>query len=295
MNEKITRRQALLSLAAITAGTMITTRAVSGARPVKTLLRFPVVGDFGTGGSDQIGIAKQMFEAHRRAPFDFAIAAGDNIYPNGSARYFTRHFEQPFAALLKEPLRFYAVLGNHDVREGRRDQCQYPLFNMSGRNYYTVKQSEGLLDLFMLDSTDCDAAQIGWLDQQLKDSTARWKLAVFHHPIYSSGKKHGSDLKLRGKLEPLFVRYGVNAVFSGHDHIYERTIPQQGIHYFVTGAGGDARRGDVNLKSPFRAASYDEDNHFMLIEAEHERITFQSISETGRIVDRGVIEPFGRS
>ena len=77
---------------------------------------------------------------------------------------------------------------------------------MSGRNYYTVKQSEGLLDLFMLDSTDCDAAQIGWLDQQLKDSTARWKLAVFHHPIYSSGKKHGSDLKLRGKLEPLFVR-----------------------------------------------------------------------------------------
>jgi len=295
MNEKITRRQALLSLAAITAGTMITTRAVSGARPVKTLLRFPVVGDFGTGGSDQIGIAKQMFEAHRRAPFDFAIAAGDNIYPNGSARYFTRHFEQPFAALLKAPLRFYAVLGNHDVREGRRDQCQYPLFNMSGRNYYTVKQSEGLLDLFMLDSTDCDAAQIGWLDQQLKDSTARWKLAVFHHPIYSSGKKHGSDLKLRGKLEPLFARYGVNAVFSGHDHIYERTIPQQGIHYFVTGAGGDARRGDVNLKSPFRAASYDEDNHFMLIEAEHERITFQSISETGRIVDRGVIEPFGRS
>src|SRR5216117_4556023 len=90
MNEKITRRQALLSLAAITAGTMITTRAVSGARPVKTLLRVPVVGDFGTGGSDQIGITKQMFEAHRRAPFDFAIAAGDNIYPNGSARYFTR-------------------------------------------------------------------------------------------------------------------------------------------------------------------------------------------------------------
>ena len=91
------------------------------------------------------------------------------------------------------------------------------------------------------------------------------------------------------------MRYRVNAVFSGHDHIYERTIPQQGIHYFVTGAGGDARRGDVNLKSPFRAASYDEDNHFMLIEADHERITFQSISETGRIVDRGVIEPFGRS
>jgi len=148
-----------------------------------------------------------------------------------------------------------------------------------------------LLDLFMLDSTDCDAAQIGWVEQQLKGSTARWKLAVLHHPLYSSGKKHGSDLNLRRKLEPLFVRYGVNAVFSGHDHIYERTVPQQGIHYFVTGAGGESRRGGVDLKSPFRAASFDEDNHFMLLEAEHNQISFQAISETGTIIDRGVILP----
>jgi predicted MPP superfamily phosphohydrolase len=295
MNEKITRRQALLSLGTIAAGTVIGTRTIFGAQPAKTLMRFPIVGDFGTGDSDQIGIGKQMLETHRRSPFDFAVAAGDNIYPNGSGRYFTKHFEQPFAGLLKDRVSFHAVLGNHDVREGRQDQCQYPLFNMGGRNYYSLKQGEGLLDLFMLDSTDCDAAQIGWAEQQLKDSAARWKLVVLHHPLYSSGKKHGSDLYLRAKLEPLFVRYGVNAVFSGHDHIYERTIPQQGIHYFVTGAGGENRRGGVNLKSPFRAASYDEDNHFMLIEAEHERITFQAISETGRIVDRGVIEPLAQS
>jgi 3',5'-cyclic AMP phosphodiesterase CpdA len=197
------------------------------------------------------------------------------------------------AGLLKERVPFHAVLGNHDVQEGRQDQCQYPLFNMAGRNYYTVEQGDGLLKLFMLDSTDCDAAQVGWLEQQLKASTARWKLAVLHHPLYSSGRKHGSDLTLRRKLEPLFVRYGVNAVFSGHDHIYERTIPQQGILYFVTGAGGDTYRGSVDLKSPFRAASYDEDNHFMLIEAEHEQISFQAISETGRVIDRGVIKPIG--
>ncbi len=291
MNEKITRRQALLSLAGITAGTVFTKRTLFCAQPLKTTVRFPVVGDFGTGGKDQVHIAQQMFEAHQRAAFDFVIAAGDNIYPNGSGRYFGKHFEQPFAPLLKERVRFHAVLGNHDVREGRQDQCQYPLFNMGGRNYYTLKQGEGLLEFFMLDSTDCDAAQLGWLEQQLKGSTARWKLAAFHHPIYSSGKKHGSDLTLRRKLEPLFVRYGVNAVFSGHDHIYERTLPQRGIQYFVTGAGGDARRGGVDLKSPFRAESYDEDNHFMLIQAEHERLSFQAISETGKVIDRGVIQP----
>src|SRR5215510_13934188 len=271
MKEKMTRREALLSLATIAAGTAIKTSSVFGAQPTKSRLRFPLVGDCGTGDSDQIGIAKRMFEAHRQASFDFAIAVGDNIYPNGSARYFTKHFEQPFSALLKERVSFHAVLGNHDVREGRQDQCQYPLFNMGGRNYYTLKHGDGLLDLFMLDSTDFDATQVGWLEQQLKSSTARWKLAVFHHPIYSSGKKHGSSIALRKTLEPLFVRYGVNAVFSGHDHIYERTIPLQGIQYFVTGAGGESRRGDVNLKSPFRAASYDEDNHFMLVEADHDQ------------------------
>src|SRR5262249_384387 len=143
----------------------------------------------------------------------------------------------------------------------------------------------------ILDSTNCDAAQVGWVEQQLKASTARWKVAVFHHPIYSSGKKHGSDLSLRRKLEPLFERYGVNLVFSAHDHIYERAVPQRGIQYFVTGAGGSARRGGVDLKSPFRAASYDEDNHFMLIEAEHGQIRFQAISETGRVIDRDVIRP----
>jgi len=291
MKEKMTRREALLSLATIAAGTAIKTNSVFAAQPAKSRLRFPLVGDCGTGDRDQIGIAKQMFDAHRQSAFDFAVAVGDNIYPNGSARYFTKHFEQPFAALLKERVSFHAVLGNHDVQEGRQDQCQYPLFNMGGRNYYTVKQGDGLLDLFMLDSTDCDMAQIGWLEQQLKGSTARWKLAVLHHPLYSSGKKHGSDLNLRRKLEPLFVRYGVNAVFSGHDHIYERTKPQQGIQYFVTGAGGDTRRGGVDLKSPFRAASFDEDNHFMLLEAEHNQISFQAISEAGTIIDRGVILP----
>lgn len=293
MKNQITRRQALLSLAAITAGTLLKPLSVLGAAPAKNLVRFPIVGDWGTGDRDQTGIAKQMFATHQRTPFDFALAAGDNIYPNGSGRYFSKNFEQPFAALLKERVNFHAVLGNHDVREGRQDQCQYPLFNMGGRNYFTLKHGDGLLELFMLDSTDCDATQVGWVEQQLKTSTARWKLAVLHHPLYSSGNRHGSDLKLRGKLEPLFLRYGVNAVFSGHDHIYERTKPQQGIQYFVTGAGGKTRRGGIDLKSSIRAVSYDEDNHFMLLEAEHDRLSFRAISEAGDVIDQGVIQPSG--
>jgi 3',5'-cyclic AMP phosphodiesterase CpdA len=289
MSNLITRRQTLISLASIAAGAVIKPLSIFGAEPVKGRIRFPVIGDWGTGDHDQTGIAQQMVATHQNNPFDFVISAGDNIYPNGSGRHFAKNFEQPFAKLLADRVNFHVVLGNHDVREGRQDQCQYPLFNMGGRNYFTLQQGDGLLELFMLDSTDFDAAQAGWLEQKLKSSTAHWKIAVFHHPIYSSGKRHGSDLDLRKKLEPLLVRYGVNVVFSGHDHFYERIKPQQGIHYFITGAGGKTRRGGVDLDSPIRAQSYDEDNHFMLIDADHSSINFQVISENGGVIDRGEI------
>jgi 3',5'-cyclic AMP phosphodiesterase CpdA len=234
-------------------------------------------------------VAEQMFTKHQQSPYDLIVAAGDNVYPNGSGRYFAKHVEQPFAGIIKDRVPFYAVLGNHDVDEGRQDQCQYPLFNMGGNNYYTIKKGDGLAELFMLDSTDFDATQAHWLELALQASKARWKIAVFHHPIYSSGKKHGSSIGLRKQLEPLFTRNGVQIAFSGHDHIYERTKPLEGIQYFVTGAGGKTRRGDIDMKSEFRQVSYDEDNHFMLIEVEDKQVSFQAISEKGTLVDSGSI------
>lgn len=285
----ITRRQAIISIGAISAGAFIKPSSIF-CSPVKDKIRFAVIGDWGTGDHDGIGTAKQMFAAHQRNPFDFIIAAGDNIYPNGSGRYFGKNFEQPFADLIKNRVNFYSVLGNHDVDAGRQDQCQYPLFNMGGQNYYKFARSNGMVEFFMLDSTDFDRTQLTWLENSLRDSRAKWKIAVFHHPIYSSGKKHGSAVGLRKQLEPMFTRYGVNVAFSGHDHIYERTKPQQGIQYFVTGAGGKTRRGDVDMSSSIRAASFDEDNHFMLIEVDDSQVRFQAISETGTVVDSGTIE-----
>ena len=79
-------------------------------------------------------------------------------------------------------------------------------------------------------------------------------------------------------------------VFAGHDHVYERTKPQKGIQYFITGAGGKMRRGDIDLRSPLRAASYDTDNSFMLIEIDEGEMNFKAISEKGDIVDSGVIK-----
>ena len=285
----ITRRQALVSLATISAGAIIKPSSIF-CSPVKDKIRFAVIGDWGSGDSDQVNTAKQMFASHQRDSFDFIISAGDNIYPNGSGRYFGKNFEQPFSDLLKDRVKFYAVLGNHDVESGRKDQLEYPLFNMGGQSCYKIERGQGLADFFMLDSTDFGATQTTWLESSLRDSKAKWKIAVFHHPIYSSGKKHGSATGLRRILEPMFTRYGVQVAFSGHDHIYERTVPQQGIQYFVSGAGGRIRRGDVDLGSGFRAASYDESSHFMLIEVDDKQVSFQAVNEAGAVVDNGLIK-----
>ncbi len=285
----LSRRQALLSIGTIAAGAVVIPRSVFGAAPAKNKIKFAVLGDWGTGCDNEAGIASQILRAHKNSALDMVIGAGDNIYPDGGGRHFVKKFERPYANLLREGVKFHAVLGNHDVRDGRGDQCQYPLFNMNGQCFYTLKKGDGLAEFFMLDSTDFNAAQRGWFEGALRASTARWKIAVFHHPIYSSAETHGSDIRLRANIEPLLTRYGVRAVFSGHDHVYERVKPQRGIQYFVTGAGGKVRKGDINLRSPFRATSYDQDNHFMQVEIDDQQISYQAISEYGAVIDSGTI------
>jgi len=286
----VSRRQAIFSLAALTTGTLIKPSSILRADSNDSKTRFAVVGDFGTGEDDQYAVGQQMLNVHRASALDLVLAVGDNIYPNGSSRYFDKHFERPFEGLLNERVKFYAALGNHDVEEGRKDQLQYPLFNMDGSNYYTVSRGNGLVDIFVLDTTAYDAGQATWLENSLRTSRAIWKIAAMHHPLYSSAKKHGSDPKVRAMLEPLFTRYRVQVVLAGHDHVYERTKLQKGIQHFITGAGGKMRRGDIDMKSPIRAASYDQDNSFMVVEVDETEMLFKSISETGEVVDSGIIK-----
>lgn len=292
-NEKslISRRKVIASVGAIAAATIVDPASIFALGPVKRKLRFAVMGDWGNGSNGQLKVARQMLAQHRQLPLDFVITAGDNIYPVGNGRLLHPYFEVPYAGLIADRVRFYASLGNHDVAQGRHDQCHYPLFNMDGRSYYSFVQGEGLAEFFIIDSTDISLPQLGWLERALRESRARWKIAVFHHPLYSSARTHGSDLFLSKILEPLFYKYQVDLVFSGHDHTYERIKPQHGINYFVVGASGQVRVGDINLQSPLRAAHYDQSNTFLLATLSERRLTFQTITENGLIVDSGEILP----
>ena len=156
---------------------------------------------------------------------------------------------------------------------------------MAGKRYYSFKK--GNARFFALDSNYMDPVQVAWLETELKNSGSDWKIPYFHHPLYSSGM-HGSQTDLRAILEPLFVKYDVDVVFSGHEHFYQRMKPQKGITYFVSGAAGELRSGDLR-RSALTAVGFDTDRSFMLVEVGGKELSFQAISRTGRTVDAGTI------
>jgi hypothetical protein len=211
---------------------------------------------------------------------------GDNMYGSQEPVDFVKKFQQPYKALLDLGVQFFATLGNHDNQLNR----YYKPFNMGGERYYTFAKKN--VRFFVLDSDGLDPRQMAWLDEVLKSSADEWKICYFHHPLYSDGGTHGSAVDLRVVLEPLFLRYGVAVVFSGHEHFYERLTPQKGIYYFIEGAGGQLRRGDI-VRSQYKAAGFDQDQSFMLVEIAGADLFFQTLSRTGQTVDSGSIHRGG--
>ena len=245
-------------------------------------LKFAVIGDNGNGEKPQFDVGQQMALARARFPFEFVLMLGDNMYGRQQPQDFIDKFERPYAALLQAGIPFYAALGNHDNQSNRF----YQGFNMSGERYYTFARKN--VRFVALDTNLLDPTQIAWAEETLKQPEPGWTICYFHHPLYSDGGRHGSNLELRVVLEPLLVRYGVDVVFAGHEHVYERTVPQKGITYFVEGSSGQLRKGDLT-PSALTAAAFDQDQTFMLVEIAGDQMVFHTISRTGQVVDSGVI------
>ncbi|MGB2715911.1 MAG: metallophosphoesterase [Vicinamibacterales bacterium] len=255
-------------------------------------IRFAVIGDSGRGDQAQIDVARQMVAWREKFPFQFVLMLGDNIYDSHTARDYETKFEEPYRPLLDAGVQFYAALGNHDDAA----ETHYARFNMGGERYYTFRKSERRLEalvgaaarFFVLDSRSLDPEQLEWFRQQLAASGSDWKIAYFHHPLYTSGRYQRAARTLRLTLEPILIGGDVDVVLSGHEHFYERLIPQHGIFYFISGAAGSLRPGDIQ-RSELTARGYDRDYHFMMMEISGRELFFQAIDRAGRTIDAGVI------
>ncbi len=277
------RRQTAPVIALLTAIAVTVVVGQGSALPNKPgSLKFAAIGDNGTGDTPQYDVARQMVTAHATFGFDLVIMLGDNMYGGQSPQDFVQKFEKPYAELLAAGVKFQASLGNHD----RPENVSYKFYNMGGQRYYTYARNN--VRFFVIDSTQVDPKQLEWLEGALRDAKEDWKIPYFHHPLYSDAARHGSSVDLRVLLEPLFTKYGVNVVFSGHDHVYERIKPQKGIYYFVSGSAGQLRKGNMRPDDE-TAAYFDQDQSFMLVEVAGDDMFFQVISRTGKTVDSGVI------
>lgn len=255
-------------------------------------VKFAVIGDSGRGWAPQHAVADQMVAFRQRFPFASVLMAGDNIYEGpATADDYRTKFEEPYAELLESDVEFFAVLGNHDDPRQR----DYPHFNMGGERYYTFRPPANPLaavvsgvQVFAIDSTSLDRTQRAWLAAQLAESDARWKIVLLHHPLYTSGRYGVHARLMRWRLEHLFIAHGVDAVFSGHEHIYERSHPQGGVVYFISGGAGSLRKEDGG-RPGLMARSFNDDFQFMLVEVSRSALYFQAITRAGLTADAGVV------
>ena len=253
-------------------------------------IKFAIIGDSGRGSKEQHEVAAQMAAYRQRFEYEFVLMAGDNIYEGpATAEDYRLKFEEPYKLLLDAGVKFYAALGNHDDT----NQIYYKPFNMGGERYYTfvppvdpLTRWDTRVRFFALDSTYLTREQLQWFERELTGSRAEWKIAFLHHPVYTSGRYGLAARGIRLALESTFVSGGVNVVFSGHEHIYQRAELQRGVLYFVTGGAGSLRAGDASPSSAI-ARSYDQDYHFMLAEITDDGFFFQAINRTGVTVDAG--------
>ena len=275
----LTRLYAATALATLGAATL---PAQQVTLPLKNgSVRFLVLGDAGTGDREQFEVANQMVRYAQRFPFTFAIMLGDNLYGSERPQDFDKKFMRPYKALLDGGIEFNAALGNHDDP----NQRYFKPFHLDGQRYRTFKK--GNVRFFVIDSNYLDPEQLKWLEKELSQSGSDWKIPYFHHPLYTTARR-GPEVEVRAVLEPLFVKYGVDVVFVGHEHIYERLQPQKGIYYFTVGGAAKLRKGDTH-PSPLIAARFDRDRSFLLAEIAGDSLYFQTVSRTGAVVDKGVL------
>lgn len=269
-------------------------------------LRFAAIGDWGTGGArDQRRTARALTRSTRAFPLDFVISTGDNFYPRGVVSAQDPHWQASFARVYRDPALhcpWYVALGNHDHQGSLAAQIAYtqtdPRWRMPARYYRTTRNLPGgaAADFFFLDTTTIagssdvipgDAAQLAWLESELRASRAAWKIAVGHHPLHSGGL-HGGSALLRATLEPLFDRHGVAAYISGHDHDLQHILAG-GIHYLTSGAGAMTRPVTRIEGTRFAAARLG----FLVATITAEAMDLRFVSESGRVLHRATIPPRG--
>ena len=242
-------------------------------------LRIAVIGDSGDGGGELDATAAAITSIEGDRPFDLLLLLGDNVYPDGDPARLAETVFEPFGAVLQSGTRLLAIVGNHD--EGYADE-QLAALDIDSR-WWSVER-DGVLLIGLDSNTPDDPQQLAWLEETLRTTNARWRIVALHHPPYSAGYQ-GSNTTVRDTFVPIFRRYGVQLVLSGHDHDYQRSVPMDGVTYIVTGSASGSRRTGAES---FTAVSF-ATLGFVELGVYPDRLVLRSVDHELRVGDEWVL------
>ena len=302
----LTRRALIAGTAALSAGSALPAAA---AAPT---LNFVLIGDWGRHGWDhQSAVAGQMGQTAAAIGSHFTISLGDNFYENGVTGlddpYWQTSFERIYTApALQSPWRI--ILGNHDYRGNVQAQLDYsrlsPRWRLPARYYSRVETlpDGGTAEFFYLDTspfiryylgTETDisgqdpARQAAWLNSALSRSTARWKIVVGHHPIYTALTGRGHDQPdMIAQIDPILRAHRVPIYINGHDHTLQ-SVTLNGLTYVTNGAGSKTYSPGPAGRPGFVSGAHG----FMACKLSSEKMDFALIDESGQTLYAQTVTP----
>ena len=259
----------------------------TAADPADAGFRFVVYGDSRSGNKIHGAIVRQIVAI---AP-DFVIHTGDLVESGRSVSEWNRFFKiaEPFLRVAP----FYPTLGNHEDYNPNRDDNHYlDIFHLPGTelwyafDYGNVRFISLKADACPITKFFPDDEQLSWLERQLEDNRSEWLILFFHVGVFTSRSEEFLELGMRERLVPLFEKYGVDAVFMGHHHSYERILVN-GITYIIT-AGGGASLYELNEPEPGSQVAVSA-HHFITIEIKGNQLVGSAIDPNGKTIDSFVL------
>jgi hypothetical protein len=252
---------------------------------------FIVVGDSRDGVEQHRRVVERMSQ---EVP-DFVLGTGDMVDEGFRQDQWQQFFDVENASLRDNV--YFPALGNHDRQGQGRTADTY-------RSYFSVPENGGETERYyaftyasarfiVLDSNEYSFAltdQTAWLEHELaaarEDQAIKHIFVVMHHPPFSISL-HGGNVDLRERWTPLFEKYNVTCVFSGHDHVYERA-EHNALRYFVTGGGGAPlypRRPRPNPIDVDAVKKFERVLHYLRVSVTANRIEVTAIRADGTTIE----------
>ena len=248
----------------------------TAAGPDQMQFTFVAFGDTRT----QHRVHRTVIEGIIAAAPDFVLHTGDMVEFGSRPDQWETFFEIERELMAQTPL--FPALGNHE----ENDPLYFDFFQLPGNErWYAFDYGNARFICLQVDGYavfDPGSEQYAWLEETLATNTQPWLFAYFHVPPYTSAGD-AWESAVRQALPPLFERYGVDLVFNGHKHNYERN-EVNGITYIVTGGGG-APLYAMQEQEPTQAA-FALAYHFVLVEIDGNHLTATAISNAGAVLDK---------